>query len=343
MRKSPVVSFALCLRVLLWVLLLLCVVPNAHAGGPRFTSALGWGVPSGRNVVWGTTSLAYYTDPGDLNAHVSHAQADAMVAAAAAVWTAPTSAISYMQGGVLAEDVSTANTYFDGTQLVFPADVQTSNEGNIPVAIVYDMDGGLIDLLLGGGASDPDECRQNSVVGDIDDIQTWGDGLIHHATLILNGRCVGSAPEQMTEMQYHLARAFGRVLGLAWSQTNDNVFTAQTTVTANQMAYWPLMHPIDVICGNYSYQCMTNPFLLRVDDLNSLADLIRYGSPQCRRASRAAITMRSGGGACCRSRPGKGWSGSTSRLGVRSMPITRTGRRRPRSRDSSISRPRLRL
>ena len=31
------------------------------------------------------------------------------------------------------------------------------------------------------------------------------------------------------------------------------------------------MHPIDVLCGSYSYQCITNPFQLRMDDLSALA------------------------------------------------------------------------
>lgn len=264
------------LQVLTAVFLFGVSCSHALAGGGRFTPGNGWGVPAYYNVYWNTTSLAYSTDAGALNSHVNHAQADAMVAAAAAVWNVPTSSISFRQSGELAEHVSTANTYFDGTQVVFPTDVQTTNEGRIPVAILYDTDGSVIDLLLGDGASEPDGCRQNAVVGDVDDIHQW-NGIIAHATLILNGRCVGSAPEQLTQMQYQLARAFGRVLGLAWSQVNDNVFTGQTTITAQQMAYWPLMHPIDVICGNYSYQCMSNPFTLRVDDLNSLADLYPVG------------------------------------------------------------------
>lgn len=254
-----------------------CVVGlcgQAWAGGPRFNPGWGggWGVPPWQPVLWNTTVVTYFTDQGPLSPAVDHSEADAMVAAAAAVWTTPTSSISYAQGGTLAEDVSLQNTSFDGTQVVFPADVQVSNEGSVPVAIVYDADGGLVDLLLGQGASDPDSCQQNAVVGDIDDVHMW-NGAIAHATLLLNGRCVGSAPEQMKQMQYQLARMFGRVLGLSWSQANDNVFTAQTTITANQMAYWPLMHPMDVICGDYSYQCVVEPFRLRVDDLNSLASL----------------------------------------------------------------------
>ncbi len=257
-------------------LVVLCVVAGcgqtAWAGGARFITGQGWGTAPGSNVTWLTTQLPYFTDPGDLSPGVTRAQADGMVAAAAAVWNVPTSSLSLVQGGHLAEHVSTHNTTFDGTSLVFPQDVQILNEGNIPVAIVYDTDGGLIDLLLGTDASDPYGCEQNAVVGDVDDIHQR-DSAIHHATLILNGRCVGSTPEQLTQMQYQLARAFGRVLGISWSQTNDNVFTAATTVTSNQLAYWPLMHPIDVLCGNYSYQCMTNPFSLREDDLNSLAQL----------------------------------------------------------------------
>ena len=268
------------LKALVATLLLVGSWATAAAGGQRFVPGNGWAVPPWYVVLWNRTVLPYYTDPGPLSPNVNHAQADAMVAAAAAVWTVPSSTISFTQGGTLAEDVSTANTSFDGTQIVFPSDVQLTNESSIPVAIVYDVDGSLIDLLLGEGASEPDGCRQNAVVGDVDDVHTW-NATIGHATLILNGRCVGSAPEQLTEMQYQLARAFGRVLGLAWSQVNDNVFTAQKPVTANQMAYWPLMHPIDVVCGNYSYQCMVNPFTLRVDDLNSLANLyaVPVGGP----------------------------------------------------------------
>ena len=260
------------LKVLGLVLSLGAWTPAAQAGSARFVAGQGWGSYAGAGVVWATSSLVYYTDQGPLSETVSHAQADAMVAAAAAVWSVPTSSISYTQGGTLAEDVRPSNVSFDGQQFNFPADVQAANESNIPVAVIYDQDGSLIDLLLGQGASEPDGCMQNAVLGDIDDIHQ-DDVTLDHAVLILNGRCAGSSPEQLTQMQYQLARAFGRVLGLSWSQTNDNVFTAQTTVTVNQVAYWPVMHPLDLICSSYSYQCMSHPFTLRPDDLNTLAQL----------------------------------------------------------------------
>ena len=253
----------------LMALLALAGVP-AHAGGPRFVSGSGMWVAS-QGIGWSGTQLRYFTDPGDLSASVTHAQADTMVAAAAAVWNVPTSSLSLSHGGTLAEHVSSNNSYFDGANFVFPADVAIANESSVPLPVIYDRDGSLIDLLLGSGASDPSGCRQNAVIESVDDIQA--DDHIHHALLLLNGRCVGAAPEQLLQMQYQLARAFGRVLGVAWSQNNDNVFTGETTVTADQEAYWPVMHPLDVLCGTYSYQCMPNPFTLRPDDLSGLASV----------------------------------------------------------------------
>ncbi len=256
----------------LTLLLLSLLGPSADAGTPRFLAGQGWGNYPGTVALWNTSTLLYYTDAGPLSATVSHAQADSMVSAAAAVWNVPTSSISLAQGGILAEDVSASDVVFDGQQFTFPPDVQIANEGNVPVAVIYDADGSLIDLLLGDDASDPDACGGNAVVGDIDDIHQ-DDVTLRHATLILNGRCVSSSQQSLTQMQYQLARAFGRILGLSWSQVNDNVFTAQATVTPHQIAYWPLMHPIDVICANNTYQCMSSPFTLRPDDLNTLAQL----------------------------------------------------------------------
>ncbi len=270
------------------VLLLSLIAPPALASGPRFVSGAGIWISAGQAETWSTSQLLYFTDPGSLAAGVSHAQADAMVAAAAAVWNVPTSSLMLAQGGQLAEHVSTANTYLGSTGVVFPADVQPGNEAVMPVAVIYDVDGSLTDLLLGAGASNPVACRQNGVTESVDDVQQ--DGHIHHALLLLNGRCVGTAPEQMTQMQYQLTRAFGRVLGLAWSQLNDNVFTAATAVTLDQENYWPVMHPLDVLCGPYTYQCMQNPFTLRADDLSSLSELYPVSSSNLTKGKRLSST-----------------------------------------------------
>jgi IPT/TIG domain len=253
----------------------------ARAGGPRwvtglpyFSTAPGPGLP----VVWYTNHPLYFTDPGDLSSTVNHAAADALVAAAAAVWNVPTSALVLAQGGTLAEHVSGSNVYPTSTGLVFPGDVQAGNYQAIQIAVIYDHDGSVTDTMLGEDASDPSGCRQNAVTESVDSIST--SGVIQHAVLVLNGRCTGSAPEQQLQMQYQLMRAFGRVLGLGWSQTNDNVFTSTPVPTYDQAMHWPVMHPIDIICGTYTYQCMPQPFTLRLDDLSALAELYMIGQGQ---------------------------------------------------------------
>ncbi len=243
------------------------------AGGPRWVTGPPYFTQAGTPVVWYTNSPLYFTDPGDLSASVNHAAADALVSAAANVWNVPTASLVLAQGGTLAEHVSGANTFLGPSGVIFPADVASGNYLTVQIAVVYDTDGSVTDLLLGNGASDPTSCLQNGVTESVDSIVPAG--YIEHAVLVLNGRCTGSDPAQQTQLQYQLMRAFGRVLGLGWSQTNDNVFTGSPQPTYNQAMHWPVMHPIDILCGRYTYQCMPQPFVLRPDDLSAMAEL--YG------------------------------------------------------------------
>ncbi len=249
-------------------LFLLAAVLSAQAAGPRWVTGYPYYSSQGLSVVWYTDAPLYFTDPGDLSPSVDHAAADAIVAAAAGVWNVSTSSLVLASGGSLAEHVSGANAYATSTGLVFPADVQSSNYQAIQIAVIYDSDGSVTDLMLGGGASNPSGCRQNAVTESVDSITPGGQ--IEHAILVLNGRCTGPDPQQQLQLQYQLMRAFGRILGLGWSQTNDNVFTGSPAPTYNQALNWPIMHPIDIICGLYTYQCMPQPFTLRPDDISSL-------------------------------------------------------------------------
>jgi hypothetical protein len=154
---------------------------------------------------------------------------------------------------------------------VFPQDVQSGNYATVQIAVLYDSDGSITDMLLGGGASDPLECRQNGVTESVDRIAPAGS--IQHAILVLNGRCTGPAPQQQLQLQYQLERAFGWVLGVGWSQTNDNVFTQSPPPLYEQALHWPIMHPIDIVCGAYTYQCLPQPFALRDDDVAAITTL----------------------------------------------------------------------
>ena len=263
------------------IALALLAATTAWASGPRWiTGPPYFTAPSGTPVVWFTTHPLYFTDPGDLSASVNHATADAMVAAAAGAWNVPTSAMVIAYGGALNQHVSAANAYLGSNGPVFPEDVLPANYAAIQIAVIYDRDGSVTDMLLGGGASDPAECRQNAVTESVDSIIPAG--FIQHAILVLNGRCTGPAPEQQLQMRYQLERAFGRVLGIGWSQTNDNVFTQTPQPTSNQALHWPIMHPIDIVCGAYTYQCLPQPFTLRDDDVSAISALypyVIYGNP----------------------------------------------------------------
>lgn len=268
-------------RRLLTMLALLCWSATATtlwAGGPRWVTGPPFFTQAGTPVVWYTNQPLYFTDPGDLSSSVNHAAADAIVAAAAAVWNVPTASLVLAQGGTLNEHVSGADAFLGSNGPIFPADVQSSNYLAKQIAVIYDTDGSITDLLLGNGASDPSGCLQSGVTESVDSIVPAG--YIQHAILILNGRCTGPAPQQQLQLQYQLMRAFGRVLGLGWSQTNDNVFTLSSQPTANQDLHWPVMHPIDIICGPYTYLCMQQAFTLRPDDISALGQLYTINQGQ---------------------------------------------------------------
>ena len=106
-------------------------------------------------VVWLPNQPLYFTDPGDLSPSVNHAAADALVAAAAGVWNVPTSSLVLAQGGTLAEHVSGANTYLGNNRAGLSCGRAGSNYAAIQIAVIYDSDGSITDMLLGAGASNP--------------------------------------------------------------------------------------------------------------------------------------------------------------------------------------------
>jgi hypothetical protein len=180
-------------QIVAGALTLLLLTSVALASGPRWVTGPPYftNTTPGNPVVWGIGNITYFTDPAALSAYVNHAAADAIVAAAASVWNVPTASITLAQGGTLAEHVSSADAYITSSGPVFPADVEAVNYGAIPIAVIYDSDGSVTDMLLGNGASAPAECRKNGVTVDLDGITPACQ--IAHAIIILNGRCTAPA------------------------------------------------------------------------------------------------------------------------------------------------------
>ena len=226
-------------------------------------------------VTWAQGAISYYTDQGGLSAILPGPSTDSFVANAFARWSSiPTAAVSAVHGGQLAEDVSGANVMSSGGALSLPADILPGATGT-PVGVVYDFDGAVTDALLGTGASNSLYCASNSVFGGVDNLGTSAQ--ILHALIVMNGICAQTSA-QLPDLQYHLVRVMGRVLGLDWSQANLNVITRNPPAVAADYAGFPVMHESDptgcvpvAIC--YSNHGAVDPSLPKMDDQAALSRL----------------------------------------------------------------------
>jgi hypothetical protein len=247
--------------------LFVLVPPPAMAGGPKYIAGTNYFDPAavGQPVHWANGQVGYYVDQGPLNASVTHEQATAMVDAAASLWSAiPTAGVMLTDKGALNEDVSGLNTIASAQgKFAQPSDL-TPAAINYPLAIVFDSDGSVIDTLYGTGSSDPTSCQNNGVFTGLDNINP--DATIAHAVIILNGRCATSA-SLLQMMSFEIERAFGRVLGLDYSQVNPNAL--QIRIPGGTDA-WPIMQPLSGMCGASGGSCIPNATILRYDDIAAL-------------------------------------------------------------------------
>jgi hypothetical protein len=240
---------------------------TAVAGGPKFIAGTDYFNPGvvGQPVHWAAGRVNYYVDRGPLNGTVSHDQATEMVDDAAAMWSAvSTAGVTLTNKGTLNEDVTGANTVSTTHgQFAQPADL-TLSAINYPLAVIFDTDGSVIDTLYGTGASEPSSCQNNGVFTEIDNINP--DATIAHAFILLNGRCATNE-NLLSMMSFELERAFGRVLGLDYSQINHD--TAQRNMPGGTDG-WPVMQPMSWLCGQFGGTCIPSPGVLRYDDIAAL-------------------------------------------------------------------------
>ncbi|HEY3705243.1 MAG TPA: hypothetical protein VGL22_09300 [Terracidiphilus sp.] len=261
------VRLAARLIVRLAVLIVLTLPCALFAGGPRLVAGTTYFDPSamGRPIHWGAGQVNYYVDQGPLSASVTHDQAVAMVDAAAALWSAvPTAAVSLVDKGMLAEDVSGFNAVAGHGNLIAPNDVASTAAG-YPIAVIFDADGTVIDSVLGAYASDPLSCNTTGVVVWTDNIIN-ADATLAHAAMVLNGRCTDT-PNRLQMMTFLLERAFGLALGLGPSQVYPD---ALKQMRSDQAQAWPVMQPLSGACGQSGGRCIPNLQALQPDDIAEL-------------------------------------------------------------------------
>jgi len=251
----------------------------AVAGGPKYVAGVSDFDPAamGLPVQWAGGQVNYYVDQGPLSAWVTNQQATEMVDAAAAVWNAvPTAGVALTDQGPLSEDVSGANIAVGGANfavtgeqtnqlgvIIAPFDVTPSATG-FPVSVIFDADGSVIDAIFGAGTAKENSCENNGVYFWLDNVNP--DATIAHAILVLNGLCASDA-DKLQMMSFELERAFGRILGLDYSQVNPG---AQANGEAGGLDGWPVMQPYSGLCGPNGGACIPNPAQLRWDDIAAL-------------------------------------------------------------------------
>ena len=250
------------------VALAIVLLPQAIlAGGPKFIAGSSYFNPAatGQPVHWAGGHVNYYVDQRPLNASVSNQQATAMVDAAAALWSAvPTAGVTLTDAGSLNEDVSGENIQVNSSsQITAPADV-TASAANYPVAVIYDADGSVINAIFGPTASQPNACQTNGVYFWIDNFSP--DATFAHGIILLNGLCATS-PALVEMMSFQIERAFGRILGLDFSQVNPGALTGGDPYGALGS---PVMQPFSGACGSVGGECIPSPATLRYDDIAAL-------------------------------------------------------------------------
>jgi len=264
------------LTLLLSATCFLFITNQSMASGPHWVAGVNYFNPAakGTQIVWAGGQVSYYLDQGALSGSVSSSQAASLVANAAAVWSGVrTAAVAITYGGALSEDVNGGNVTANvpaGTGATLPADAQASATGK-PVAVIFDADGSVIDDIYGTdpsghGASDPNYCTQTGVYTTVDNFSA--SGTIAHALILVNGRCATSSALQSL-LQYQLVRAFGRVLGLDWSQVNEAMWQTSSP-TSDGLAGWPMMHPSERLCTGSATNCLPGNNTLRLDDIAGL-------------------------------------------------------------------------
>jgi hypothetical protein len=237
------------------------------AGGPKYVAGTSFfnAAVLGQPVHWASGQVNYYVDRSPLNGSVTNQQATAMVDAAAALWSAvPTAGVTLTDMGPLNEDVNGSNIQVNSSgQITAPADV-TPAATNYPLGVIYDSDGSVINAIFGATTNQPDSCQNNGVYVWMDNLNP--DATIAHGIIILNGLCATNA-NLLEMMSYELERAFGRILGLDYSQVNPGALTnGETGGTLG----WPVMQPLSGVCGASGGACIPDPTVLRYDDIAAL-------------------------------------------------------------------------
>ncbi|MBN1570566.1 MAG: hypothetical protein JXA73_22170 [Acidobacteria bacterium] len=211
------------------------IVP-VQAGGPLYVTGPDSSHP-GQPYRWSLNPIPYYTDLGSLG-NQSNAQANDLISEAFQAWEGVNTAnIRFQNAGQLSYDV-TANNIFSFQNTLRNCG-NTSQPAN---AIVYDVDGGVIEAL---------GMDKNSTLGISEAICSNDDaGFYARGWVVMNGRFIDGTPDSYShasvsieEFKGVFVHEIGHLIGLDHAQINLNCLT-ESSCPAEDLAGVPLMFPI---------------------------------------------------------------------------------------------------
>ena len=240
------------------------------AGGPKYVAGASFFNPAvlGQPVHWANGQVNYYVDQGPLNSfrHQPAGHGHGRCGGGPLERRSHRRRHAHRQGRAerrrqRRQHSSAVN--FRPARSPQPADV-TPSATNYPLGVIFDADGSVINAIFGAGASQPNSCQNNGVY-------VWMDNVNPDATIAHGSSCsTASAPPTPTcsqMMSFELERAFGRILGLDYSQVNPGALTNGETGGTHG---WPVMQPLSGVCGASGGACIPNPTVLRWDDIAAL-------------------------------------------------------------------------